>query len=71
MGTVVFPLLHIESLRKARIDNPDLWTSLFEQGVLEYVDSWELLEYRVAMSPKDLEAEILMAGNVSLQTSAP
>ena len=35
MGTVVFPLLHIESLRKAKLETADPWTSLFEQGILE------------------------------------
>lgn len=36
------------------LNTSELWTQMVQKGILEFVDSWELLEYRVAMQPKDL-----------------
>ena len=66
MGAVQFPLIHLETFRSTMLlrdlHSSELWTDLLQRGILEYVDPWELLEYRVAMQPKDLmglsEAEL-------------
>jgi hypothetical protein len=48
MGTVVFPLIHLESLKKSMLlrdlNTSELWTQMIQKGILEFVDSWELLE---------------------------
>lgn len=36
------------------LHSSELWTDMLQRGILEYIDPWELLEYRVAMQPKDL-----------------
>jgi DNA-directed RNA polymerase II subunit RPB2 len=54
MGTVTFPLIHLESFKSRYEDGPgELWPRLLANGIIEYVDAWELLEYRVAFSPKE------------------
>ena len=62
MGVVTFPLLHLATLRSqlsAAIEDAsggrdELWNAMKRRGIIEYVDAWELLEYRVAFKPEDV-----------------
>lgn len=55
MGTVTFPLVHLESFRERYHESPgELWTQMVSDGIIEYVDAWELLDYRVAFTPSEI-----------------
>lgn len=55
MGAITFPLVHLESFReKDYLElRGELWTNYVSAGIIEYVDAWELLEYKVAFSGTD------------------
>jgi DNA-directed RNA polymerase beta subunit len=60
MGTVVFPLIHIEQLHlfpeaieASKNGSEELWTAMCRLNMIEYVDAYELLEYRVALTPEE------------------
>ena len=62
MGVVVFPLLYLneihkleEAIESARYGTEELWTAMMRLNMIEYVCAHELLEYRVAFSPKEVE----------------
>jgi DNA-directed RNA polymerase II subunit RPB2 len=58
MGTVQFPLISLDALAKKGHLIQKLPGELFENmealGVIEYVEAWEALDYRVAFKPSDL-----------------
>lgn len=55
MGTVVFPLIHIETFKSVKVEpTGELWPQMCALGAIEYVDAWELLEYRIAFHADDL-----------------
>lgn len=61
MGVVVFPLLHLPNLRHfpeaieaSLSSSEELWTAMCRLGMIEYVDAYELLEYRVAFTPEEV-----------------
>jgi DNA-directed RNA polymerase beta subunit len=61
MGVVVFPLIYLPRLGdmpKALADadsSEELWSAMCRHGIVEYVDAYELLEYRVAFTPETAE----------------
>ncbi len=62
MGVVVFPLLYVphlgrmsEALAAAASGGTELWTALRRLQLVDYVDAQELLEYRVAFTPADVD----------------
>lgn len=72
MGTVQFPLICLETLNKeahkiAAIKG-ELFSALISLGIVEYVEAWEALDYRVAFKPQDLMRDDLNFGlnNVAL-----
>ena len=65
MGVVMFPLVHLKSLHlltdaleSARCGREELWASMRRLGIVEYIDSWEMLEYRVAFKPEEVDRSI-------------
>jgi DNA-directed RNA polymerase II subunit RPB2 len=65
MGVIVFPLLHLPSMHKfsealeaSQTSGEELWTALCRFGLIEYVDAYELLEYRVAFGPEEVERSL-------------
>jgi len=58
MGTVQFPLICLETLKSQahKIDETgEIFQVLMGLGVIEYVEAWEALDYRVAFKPDDLK----------------
>jgi DNA-directed RNA polymerase II subunit RPB2 len=62
MGIVVFPLLHLdelhrydEAVKSSNDGSEELWTAMCRLNMIEYVDAYELLEYRVAFAPEEVE----------------
>jgi DNA-directed RNA polymerase II subunit RPB2 len=66
MGTVQFPLICLETLRKEghKLDSMpgELFKNMMALGIIEYVEAWEALDYRVAFVPEDLAKESLQKG---------
>ena len=73
MGTVQFPLICLETLRKEShkiIDSSmtgykgsgELFKTMLALGIIEYVESWECLDYRVAFKASDLSRPELLKG---------
>jgi DNA-directed RNA polymerase beta subunit len=66
MGTVQFPLICIETLRreahKLASMPGELFKNMMALGIIEYVEAWEALDYRVAFTPEDLAKESLQKG---------
>jgi DNA-directed RNA polymerase II subunit RPB2 len=62
MGIVVFPLLNLSSFEKmplaieaAQQGSEELWNAMCRFHIVEYVDAYELLEYRVAFTPEEIQ----------------
>jgi DNA-directed RNA polymerase beta subunit len=62
MGVVVFPLLYLprmhalpQALAAAEGGSEELWHAMCRLGIVEYVDAHEMLEYRVAFTPEEVE----------------
>jgi DNA-directed RNA polymerase II subunit RPB2 len=68
MGTVQFPLICLETLQKqghllqAHEKSGELFHTMMSLGIIEYVEAWEALDYRVAFRPKDLLNKDLRLG---------
>ena len=66
MGTVQFPLICLDSLQKNGhkliLGTGELFKTMLSLGIIEYVEAWEALDYRVAFSPDDLKNEDLKVG---------
>lgn len=73
MGTVQFPLICLETLRKESHKilcsenglykgSGELFKTMLALGIIEYVESWECLDYRVAFRPEDLKKPELLKG---------
>jgi len=65
MGAVQFPLICLEGLRKEAHKIPaegELFKSMVALGIIEYVEAWEALDYRVAFGPDDLRKPELTVG---------
>lgn len=72
MGIVQFPLICLDTLKAqghklqfTGTDGPDcgaLFQHMMALGIVEYVEAWESLDYRVAFLPEDLTNEALMKG---------
>lgn len=64
MGVVVFPLIHLETFRKkwSIIEKlpGEIFTNCINAGLIEYIDAWELLEYRVAFQASEIEEHARM-----------
>jgi DNA-directed RNA polymerase beta subunit len=65
MGVVTFPLIHLQSLHflqdaldSARGGREELWAAIRRLGIVEYIDAWEMLEYRVAFKPEEVDRSI-------------
>lgn len=65
MGVVVFPLLHLQSMKffrdaisASQSSGEELWSALCRLGIVEYIDAYELLEYRVAFSQEEVDRSI-------------
>jgi len=58
MGVIVFPLIHLETFRAKWSTIKDLpgevFTNCISAGIVEYIDAWELLEYRVAFDASEI-----------------
>lgn len=78
MGVVVFPLLYLPKMGemaaalKQSNSSEELWHIMCRRGMVEYMDAYELLEYRVAFTPDTIEGCSHMAVHPSgfLGTSA-
>ena len=62
MGVVVFPLFHMsefhkitEALQLAENSSEELWNIMCRLKMIEYVDAYELLEYRVAFTIEEFQ----------------
>ena len=66
MGTVQFPLICLETLQnqghKLKTMPGELFKNLMALGILEYVEAWEALDYRVAFKSSDLQNKALQTG---------
>jgi DNA-directed RNA polymerase II subunit RPB2 len=70
MGTVQFPLICLETYKreghKVKLlessGSGELFQSMMALGIIEYVEAWEALDYRVAFLPSDLSNESLTKG---------
>lgn len=65
MGAVQFPLICLDSLEKNGhkiVDTGELFNTMLSMGIIEYVEAWEALDYRVAFSASDLKNEALKTG---------
>jgi len=66
MGTVQFPLICVETLKheghKLEAMPGELFKNMLSLGIIEYVEAWEALDYRVAFRPEDLSNEELTVG---------
>lgn len=66
MGTVQFPLISLDALAKKGHKIRELPGELFENmealGIIEYVEAWEALDYRVAFKASDLRSPQLLVG---------
>ena len=65
MGMTVFPLLYLPALERlpdaydlAESTGTELWTAMVRLGIVEYMDPWELLEYRAAFTGGEVAAWI-------------
>ena len=65
MGVVVFPLIYLQEMNKfeqakqcSLTSSEELWDAMCRLGLIEFVDAYELLEYRVAFSQEDIEKSI-------------
>jgi DNA-directed RNA polymerase beta subunit len=61
IGVITFPLLHVPSLDRlavavaeAELGGVNLWTTLCNHGIVEYVDPWEALDMTVAFKLEDI-----------------
>jgi DNA-directed RNA polymerase II subunit RPB2 len=78
MGVVVFPLLYLPKMGEMAAalaqsnSSEELWHIMCRRGMVEYMDAYELLEYRVAFTPDAVEGCSHMAVHPSgfLGTSA-
>lgn len=57
MGTVMIPILDLSKLQTFTRTKGELWKDLVDQGIVLYVDPWELLDFRVAFVPKEITLE--------------
>lgn len=58
MGTVTFPLIHLERLKAKQhvLAQPgEVFKNMLAAGIIEYIDAWELMDYRLAFTEKDLK----------------
>jgi len=62
-GVITFPLLFLgrahllpAALAAAQEGGEELWSAMVRLGILEYVDAWETLEYRVAFKVEEVRA---------------
>lgn len=65
MGSVQYPLICLEGLKREahKISSEgELFKSLLALGIIEYVEAWEALDYRVAFGPEDLRKPELLEG---------
>ncbi len=65
MGAVQFPLICLESLERLGhklTRSGELFNTMLSMGIIEYVEAWEALDYRVAFSASDLKKESLRTG---------
>ena len=70
MGTVQFPLICLDTLKHQghkiikteSIGSGELFQSLMALGIIEYVEAWEALDYRVAFLPEDISNPALSKG---------
>lgn len=66
MGTVQFPVISLEALRKYGHKIYEMPGELFENmqalGIIEYIEAWEALDYRVAFKASDLRNPGLAVG---------
>jgi len=72
MGTVQFPLICLETLKHEahKFCNDDgtykisgeLFNTMTALGIIEYVEAWEVLDYRVAFKADDLRRPELLTG---------
>ena len=65
MGVVTFPLLHLEAMHNfseaieaSKSGSEELWTAMCRLNMIEYIDAYELLEYRVAFTPEEVQRSI-------------
>ena len=70
MGTVQFPLICLETFKAQghkivktdSVGSGELFQSFMALGIIEYVEAWEALDYRVAFTPEDLSNNALKTG---------
>lgn len=62
IGVITFPLLHVPSLcrlpmavAEAELGGVNLWTTLCNHGIVEYVDPWEALDMTAAFKLEDIQ----------------
>lgn len=64
IGVITFPLLHVPSLNRlpeaiaeAELGGVNMWRTLCNHGIVEYVDAWEALDMTVAFKLDDIVRE--------------
>ena len=65
MGAVQFPLICLDSLQKLGhklTRSGEIFNTMLSMGIIEYVEAWEALDYRVAFSASDLKKAELRTG---------
>lgn len=69
MGIVQFPLICLDMLKKhgsqivlTEAPTGELFQHMMALGIIEYVEAWEALDYRVAFLPSDLTNQSLQTG---------
>ena len=65
MGVIVFPLINLANFHKmndallsAQNGPEELWNAMCRFQIIEYIDAYELLEYRVAFTPEEVQRAI-------------
>lgn len=61
MGVVMFPLLYLDTLHRfpeaieaSQCGSEELWSAMCRLNMIEYIDAYELLEYRVAFTIEEV-----------------
>lgn len=67
MGTVQFPVICLDGLKRhghklESVPAGDLFKTMMSMGIIEYIEAWEALDYRVAFSPSELRRPDLLVG---------
>lgn len=76
MGVIVFPLIHLpsishldEALSASKNGGEELWNAMCRLNMIEYMCAHELLEYRAAFTPEEVDRSIEIMNSGSPHTN--